>query len=248
MIEIVHLKKSFRGKLVLRDVNLTIDRGKATVILGRSGCGKSVLLKHIIGLLRPDEGDIIIDGQRITTFSKQELFELRKRFGMLFQGAALFDSMSVGENVGLGLREHTSLSEEKIAEKVGHRLEIVGLPGTEAMRVSELSGGMKKRVGLARALAMDPEFILFDEPTTGLDPILADAINRLICDLKQKLSQTIIVVTHDILSAYAIADRLAMMHEGEIIFYGTPEQIQNTDHPIVHQFVTGSADGPIKAL
>lgn len=248
MIRIVQLQKGFRGVPVLRDVNLSIERGQATVIIGRSGCGKSVLLKHIIGLLRPDSGEIFIDGQNITTFSKRELFELRKRFGMLFQGAALFDSMSVGENVGLGLREHTRLNDDEIAEKVSQRLEVVGLPGIEDMRVSELSGGMKKRVGLARALAMDPEFVLFDEPTTGLDPIMADAINELICELKRTLRETIIVVTHDIVSAYKIADCIAMLHEGEIVFTGTPEETQNTDNPIVRQFITGSAEGPIKAL
>lgn len=248
MIQIVHLKKGFRGLPVLRDVNLTIESGQATVIIGRSGCGKSVLLKHIIGLLRPDSGDIFIDGQNITTFSKRELFELRKRFGMLFQGAALFDSMSVGENIGLGLREHTNMTDMEIEEKVRQRLKVVGLPGIEKMRVAELSGGMKKRVGLARALAMDPEFVLFDEPTTGLDPILADAINELICELKGKYGETIIVVTHDIVSAYRIGDCIAMLHEGEIVFSGTPEETQHTDNPIVQQFITGSAEGPIKAL
>ena len=248
MIQIVHLKKGFRGLPVLRDVNLTIESGQATVIIGRSGCGKSVLLKHIIGLLRPDSGDIFIDGQNITTFSKRELFELRKRFGMLFQGAALFDSMSVGENIGLGLREHTKMTDMEIEEKVRQRLKVVGLPGIEKMRVAELSGGMKKRVGLARALAMDPEFVLFDEPTTGLDPILADAINELICELKGKYGETIIVVTHDIVSAYRIGDCIAMLHEGEIVFSGTPEETQHTDNPIVQQFITGSAEGPIKAL
>lgn len=248
MIRIVHLKKDFRRVSVLRDVNLSIERGQATIIIGRSGCGKSVLLKHIIGLLRPDSGDIYIDGQNITTFTKGELFELRKRFGMLFQSAALFDSMSVGENVGLGLREHTGLTEEEIADRVRQRLKMVGLPRVEGMRVSELSGGMKKRVGLARALAMDPEFVLFDEPTTGLDPIMADAINELICELKSKLSSTIIVVTHDIVSAYKIGDRIAMLHDGEIVFTGTPEETNNTDNPIVRQFVTGSAEGPIQAL
>lgn len=248
MIQIEHLKKSFRGVTVLRDVNLTIERGQATVIIGRSGCGKSVLIKHIIGLLKPDSGEIIIDGQKVTAFSQKELFELRKRFGMLFQGAALFDSMSVGENIGLGLLEHTDLSEEDIAERVNHQLSVVGLPGIEGSRVSELSGGMKKRVGLARALAMDPDFILFDEPTTGLDPIMADAINELICKLKSKLSVTIIVVTHDMVSAYTIGDHIAMLHEGEIVFNGTPEQTQQTDNALVRQFVTGSAQGPIKAL
>ena len=248
MIQINHLKKTFRGVPVLRDVNLTIERGQATVIIGRSGCGKSVLLKHIIGLLRPDAGEILIDGQDITSFSKGELFELRKRFGMLFQGAALFDSMSVGENVGLGLREHTSLAPDEIAQRVANQLSIVGLPGIENLRVSELSGGMKKRVGLARALAMDPEFVLFDEPTTGLDPIMADAINELICHLKNRLSATIIVVTHDMVSATKIGDRMAMLHDGEIVFSGTPRMIQQTDNELVHQFITGSAQGPIKAL
>ena len=248
MIDIVHVKKTFQHVPVLTDVNLTINKGQATVIIGRSGCGKSVLLKHIIGLLKPDAGDIFIDGQNITTFSKGDLFQLRKRFGMLFQGSALFDSMSVGENVGLGLREHTHLAEDEIAEKVRHRLKEVGLPGIEDKRVAELSGGMKKRVGLARALAMDPDFILFDEPTTGLDPIMADTINELICDLNKKTSETIIVVTHDIVSAYKIADHIAMLYEGEIIFKGTPAETKNTDNPIVQQFVSGSSEGPIQAM
>ncbi|UCE18397.1 MAG: ABC transporter ATP-binding protein [Gemmatimonadota bacterium] len=248
MIDIVHVKKSFHGVQVLGDVNLRIKRGQATVIIGRSGCGKSVLLKHIIGLLRPDSGEINIDGHDITSFSKRELFELRKRFGMLFQGAALFDSMSVGENVGLGLREHTDLTDVEIAAKVRQRLKEVGLPGIEEKRVAELSGGMKKRVGLARALAMDPDFVLFDEPTTGLDPIMADTINELICALNRKTSETIIVVTHDIVSAYKIGDHIAMLYEGQIIFNGTPEETKHTENPIVRQFITGSSEGPIQAL
>jgi phospholipid/cholesterol/gamma-HCH transport system ATP-binding protein len=248
MIEIENLHKSFGDNKVLDGVNLKIEKGETIVIIGRSGCGKSVLLKHIIGLLKPDSGKIFIDGEDITSYNNEKLYELRQRFGMLFQASALFDSLTVEENVGLGLREHKLLPEEKIKEKVQEKLRIVGLSGVEDLRPAELSGGMKKRVGLARAIAMDPEFVLYDEPTTGLDPIMADAINDLIIDLRNKLSITSIAVTHDIVSASKIADRMAMLYQGKIIFVGTPDAIKNSGDPLVHQFITGSAEGPIETI
>ena len=247
MIEIVDLHKSFGDNKVLDGVNLTISKGETTTIIGRSGVGKSVLLKHIIGLVKPDEGKILIDGEDITLCKNEKLVKLRQRFGMLFQGSALFDSMTVEENVGLGLREHTKLPEEEIREIVREKLRLVGLSGVENSKPAELSGGMKKRVGLARAIAMNPEYILYDEPTTGLDPIMADAINYLIIRMKNELNVTSIAVTHDIVSAYKISNRIAMIYEGKIIFVGTPEEVKNTDDPIVRQFVEGKAQGLIKA-
>ncbi|MFQ5870260.1 MAG: ABC transporter ATP-binding protein [Candidatus Zixiibacteriota bacterium] len=248
MIEIVDLHKSFGDNKVLDGVNLTISKGETTTIIGRSGVGKSVLLKHIIGLVKPDEGKILIDGEDITLCKNEKLVELRQRFGMLFQGSALFDSMTVQENVGLGLREHTKLPEEEIRELVREKLRLVGLSGVENSKPAELSGGMKKRVGLARAIAMNPEYILYDEPTTGLDPIMADAINYLIIRMKNELNVTSIAVTHDIVSAYKISNRVAMIYEGKIIFVGTPEEVKSTDHLIVRQFVEGKATGIIKAV
>lgn len=248
MIKIVDLHKSFRVNKVLDGVNLEIEKGETIVIIGRSGCGKSVLLKHIIGLLKPDQGKVFINGDDITLYTDEKFYKLRQRFGMLFQASALFDSLTVEENVGLGLREHKLLPEEKIKEKIREKLRLVGLSGVENLRPAQLSGGMKKRVGLARAIAMDPEFILYDEPTTGLDPIMADAINDLVIDLRNKLSITSIAVTHDIVSASKIADRIAMLYQGKIIFVGTPGEIKNVDDPLVQQFITGSAEGPIETI
>jgi phospholipid/cholesterol/gamma-HCH transport system ATP-binding protein len=248
MIEIIDLHKSFGDNKVLDGVNLTINKGETTTIIGRSGVGKSVLLKHIIGLVKPDKGRILIDGEDITLYKNERLVKLRQRFGMLFQGSALFDSMTVEENVGLGLREHTKLPEEEIREIVREKLRLVGLRGVEEVKPAELSGGMKKRVGLARAIAMNPEYILYDEPTTGLDPIMADAINYLIIRMKNELNVTSIAVTHDIVSAYKISNRIAMIYEGKIIFVGSPEEVKGTADPIVRQFVEGRATGIIKAV
>ncbi len=232
----------------MRGVDLTIKKGETMVILGRSGCGKSVMLKLIMGLLRPDSGQIFVNGDEITLFKDSQFNKLRQKFGMLFQAAALFDSMTVDGNVGLALREHTNLSEKEIEKKVAAKLKLVGLSGVEQMKPAELSGGMKKRVGLARAIAMDPEYVLYDEPTTGLDPIMSDVINELIVCLRNTLSITSIAVTHDIVSAYKIADRIAMLYEGKIIFVGTPEEVKRTDNPVVRQFVEGSSQGPIETL
>lgn len=247
MIEIIHLKKAF-GKPVLNDINLTIETGETMVIIGRSGCGKSVLLKHIIGLLQPDEGSLRIDGQEISRLKGEQLDSIRQRFGMLFQGGALFDYMTVGENVGVSLSLHTDMEEDKIQERVWECLRVVGLKGIEGMKPAELSGGMKKRVALARAIAMNPEYVLYDEPTTGLDPIMSDIINDLILTMKHDLAVTGIAVTHDMVSAYKIADRIAMLHDGNIHIIGTPDEIRNTDDPLVQQFILGKGEGPIKSL
>jgi phospholipid/cholesterol/gamma-HCH transport system ATP-binding protein len=248
MIEIINLSKSFTSSKVLDSLNLIINSGEVIVIIGRSGCGKSVLLKHIIGLVKPDMGQVIVDGNDMTRLEEYEMDSLRLSFGMLFQGAALFDSMTVGENVGFTLKEHTDIPEEEIRKKVANSLELVGLKGIERLMPSELSGGMKKRVGLARAICNNPKIILYDEPTTGLDPIMADAINDLIVDLNNKLNVTSIVVTHDMVSAYKIADRIAMLYKGKIIAIGSPSEIKNTKDPIVKQFITGAAKGPITDL
>jgi len=237
MIEIKDLKKSFDNNQVLLGVNLVINKGETLVIIGRSGCGKSVLLKHIIGLLKPDEGQVIIEGQDIAKISVKELYKLRAKFGFLFQGAALFDSMDVGENVGLALQENTRMKPDEIKKVVAEKLELVGLPGTEKMKPSDLSGGMKKRVSLARSLATDPEYILYDEPTTGLDPVMSDAIDDLIKELTMKLKVTSIVVTHDIFSVYEVADKVAMMHDGKIYFYGTPQELIKSEDELVKDFL-----------
>jgi phospholipid/cholesterol/gamma-HCH transport system ATP-binding protein len=242
MIEIKNLHKSFRDNKVLKGVNLNIKKGQTTVIIGSSGCGKSVLLKHIIGLLKPDSGEIWIDDEEITRMKDKDLYRIRNKFGFLFQGAALFDSMTVGENVGLGLSENTNRTQDEINKIVTEKLGLVDLKGIEGMKPAELSGGMKKRVGLARALACSPQFILYDEPTTGLDPVTSDSIDELIDSLakNEKLKVTSIVVTHDIFSVYGVADRVAMMYDGVIHFEGTPEELTNTNDKIVREFLERS--------
>ena len=246
MIEIRNLQKSFNGKPVLRGVDLDIPRGESQIIIGRSGSGKSVLLKHIIGLVKPEAGEIFVDSEEITSASTRDLYRMRRKFGMLFQGAALFDSMTVEENVALGVREHRMFDEVEINRRVVEKLELVGLPNIQHLKPAELSGGMKKRVGLARALMMEPEFVLYDEPTTGLDPITSDAINDLIIECNKKLGVTSIVVTHDMTSAYKVGSRFAMLHEGKVIFTGTTEEVRSTNHPVVKQFIEGRADGPLQ--
>ena len=247
MIELVNLHKSFGSLQVLRGVNLAVEKGESMTVIGGSGSGKSVILKHIIGLLFPDRGRVIIEGQVLNDLDEFGLNEMRKKFGMLFQGAALFDSLTVWENVGFGLKQHTKLSGKEIRKIATEKLALVGLKDVEDKMPSELSGGMKKRVGLARAIAMDAAIILYDEPTTGLDPITADAINDLIVDLRKKLGVTSVSITHDMHSAYKISDRIAMLYKGEILETGTPDEIKNTANPIVRQFITGSAVGPITA-
>ncbi len=237
MIEIKGLKKAFGDKQVLRGVDLTINDGSTLVIIGRSGCGKSVMLKHIIGLLKPDEGHVFIDGEDLTEMGQKAIYKIRKDFGFLFQGAALFDSMNVEQNVGLSLKENYSMSEKEISDIVAEKLELVGLPNIQKMKPSDLSGGMKKRVSLARSLATNPKYILYDEPTTGLDPVMSDQIDELIKDLSDKLNVTSIVVTHDIFSVYDVADTVAMMHEGKIYFEGTPQQLQNSEDELIRNFL-----------
>ncbi len=245
MIEIINLCKSFNSHQVLNNLNLTIKKGQTQVIIGRSGCGKSVLLKHIIGLLRPDSGQVIIDNQDLTRLDAKGLNRLLPRMGLLFQGAALFDSLSVEENVGFILREHSTMDASAISNRVKECLELVGLSGVELLMPADLSGGMRKRVGLARAICARPDIILYDEPTTGVDPIMADAVNNLILRLHDKLKVTSIAVTHDMVSAYKIADRISMLYDGRIIESGTPDEIKNSKNPFVQQFINGAAHGPI---
>lgn len=245
MIEITDLYKSFNGNSVLRGVNLKIETGETMVIIGRSGGGKSILLKHIIGILKPDSGKILIDGANVFDISDNEINHFRMQIGMLFQGAALFDSLTVRENVGFSLYEHTHLAGDEIERRVKDKLRMVGLSGIENLMPSELSGGMKKRVGLARAICTEPKIILYDEPTTGLDPIMADAINDLIIRMREELKITSIVVTHDMTSAYKVGTRISMLYEGKIVGTGTPDEIRSSKDPLIQQFITGSAHGPI---
>jgi len=247
MIEITNLHKSFGPLPVLRGVNLTVTKGESMTVIGGSGSGKSVLIKHIIGLLFPDKGQVKVAGRVLNDLDDHQLNELRKKFGMLFQMAALFDSLPVWENVGFGLKQHTKLSDKEIRKIATEKLALVGLKNVEDKMPVDLSGGMRKRVGLARAIAMDAEIILYDEPTTGLDPITADAINDLIVDLRKKLGVTSVAITHDMHSAYKISDRIAMLYKGEIQEIGTPDEIRSTTNPIVQQFISGSAVGPITA-
>lgn len=238
MIEIAGIEKSFGEQRVLRGVNLTIKEGETLAIIGRSGCGKSVLLKHIVGLLMPDAGYVKVEGQIIGELNAKDLYAIRRKFGFLFQGAALFDSMTVEENVALPLVENSNgFSESEINDVVAEKLELVGLPGIQKKKPAELSGGMKKRVGLARALVTNPDYILYDEPTTGLDPIMADSIDELIKELADKLNATAIVVTHDMFSVKKAADRIAMVHEGQIYFTGTPKDIIVSKDDVIQNFI-----------
>lgn len=238
MIEIVDLHKTFGGNYVLRGVDLVIKEGECLAIIGRSGCGKSVLLKHIVALLIPDKGCVKFDGKIIHEMNQKDLYEVRKRFGFLFQSAALFDSMTVEENVLLPLvegdKKYTRAELQKIAAE---KLELVGLPNTQNLKPAELSGGMKKRVGLARALVTNPDYILYDEPTTGLDPVMSDAIDDLIKDLNQKIKVTSIIITHDMFSVKNVADKIAMMHEGKIYFTGSPQELLESKDPVIEKFI-----------
>jgi phospholipid/cholesterol/gamma-HCH transport system ATP-binding protein len=245
MIKIVDLHKSFGTKKVLQGLSLDIKWGETIVVIGQSGSGKSVLLKHLIGLLRPDSGEIFIDGQEITRLPEEALQKIARKFGMLFQSAALFDSLTVGENVAFGVKRYSDHPAAEIDRIVSESLAKVGLKDVESLMPYELSGGMKKRVGLARAIAYKPEIILYDEPSTGIDPIRADAINDLILGLKKDLCVTSVIITHDMVSSYKVADRIAMLYEGRIIEVGTPAEIQASDNPVVQQFIHGRAHGPI---
>jgi len=248
MIEIRGLRKSFGSKVVLDGVDLDVRNGETVVVLGPSGTGKSVLLKHILGLIQPDAGSIRVDGDEIVGMREAPLDVVRKKFGMLFQGAALFDSMTVEENVALPLRAHTTLGDDAIRRRVQERLDWVGLKKVEHLKPASLSGGMRKRVGLARAIVMDPAFILYDEPTTGLDPIMADVIDKLIRAMQRRLKGTSIVVTHDLRSAFEVGDRAALLAGGRIVFEGTIDEVRKSQHPMVRQFIEGSSEGPLQPV
>ncbi|HZQ48520.1 MAG TPA: ABC transporter ATP-binding protein [Verrucomicrobiae bacterium] len=239
MIEVRNLKKSFGDHVVLEDVSLRVESGESVVIIGRSGGGKSVLLKHLVGLLSPDEGEVLIDGENICGQNERQLLRVRHKFGMLFQGAALFDSMTVAENIAFPLRREMKLSETEINRKVAGVLEVVELPGTEEKKPSELSGGMRKRVGLARAIVYEPQIVLYDEPTTGLDPVVADSIDKLILRVRDHLKVTTVVVTHDMRSARRVGQRILMLHDKKIYVGGTPDEIFSSTDPVVYRFVNG---------
>ncbi len=245
MINLIDIHKSFNQQKVLDGVNLEMKSGQITVIIGQSGGGKSVLLKHIIGLIRPDRGEVLVDGVDIARLNDRKLNDIRKNFGMLFQEAALFDSMTVGENVAFPLNEHTRLNQRQIDEIVHQKLLQVGLKDVAHKMPSELSGGMRKRVGLARAIALDPKIILFDEPTTGLDPITADAIDRLIVDTQKHTKATCVAISHDIESTFKIAQTVAMLYQGKIVEFGSPEEIKASKNPALQQFIQRKAEGPI---
>ncbi len=242
MIEVRQLNKSFGAQEVLEDISFRIETGESVAIIGRSGCGKSVLLKHLIGLLPPDEGAVLIDGENIVPMNERQLLRVRRKFGMVFQGSALFDSMTVAENVAFGLRRHEHLTEPEIARRVAGALEMVDLPGTENKQSAELSGGMRKRVGLARAIIYEPQIVLYDEPTTGLDPIVSDSIDQLILRVRDRLKVTTVAVTHDMRTARRVGQRVLMLHNKKIYANGTPEQIFDSSDPVVRQFVDGVAD------
>lgn len=246
MITAIELSYRVAGKTILRGVNLHVDKGETLAVMGMSGAGKSTLLKCLGGLLRADAGRILIGDTDISQLRESELDPIRKRIGMVFQYAALFDSLNVFENVAFGLRRHTRLSEEEIAEAVRSRLAMVGLSGTEQLMPSELSGGMQKRVGLARALALDPEIVLYDEPTAGLDPITSATIAELIVKTGNELSVASVLVTHDIPTIKRTATRIAMLHEGRIVAEGTVEEMERSENPIVRQFMEGNTEGPIR--
>lgn len=240
-IRFEHVRKAFGTKVVYEDLNLEIRAGEALTVIGGSGMGKSVMLKMLVGLLRVDSGVILFDGARISAFDERQLAGVRRRIGMLFQGAALFDSLSVAENVAYPLREHHRMTEAEIRRRVAECLEDVGLSGTEKESPASLSGGMRKRVGLARAIALRPEVLLYDEPTTGLDPIAVQQINDLIVELNERYGVTTVVVTHDMPSAFAVADRVAMIDRGHVIFVGTPHELRYADDARVRDFVEGNA-------
>ncbi|OGC06212.1 ABC transporter ATP-binding protein [candidate division KSB1 bacterium RBG_16_48_16] len=241
MIEFINIKKSFDGHRVLSGVDLKIEKGLVTAIIGGSGTGKSVLLKHIIGLIKPDGGKVIVDGEDIASLSYSELVRLRQKISMVFQNSALFDSLSVGENLSMGIKRHTRLKRSEIDKEVSRALELVGLKGIEDKFPAELSGGMRKRVAIARALVIKPDILLYDEPTTGLDPPRAESINKLISGLNEKLGITSVVVTHDMYSMFQVADQTAMLYDGVIRFYGAPEQIAVSTDPVIREFLKSAS-------
>jgi phospholipid/cholesterol/gamma-HCH transport system ATP-binding protein len=245
VIEIGDLVRKFGDRAVINDISLQVQRGETLVIMGGSGCGKSTLLRHIIGSMKPTSGSVKIFGKEITTMNEREIAEVRKRFGMLFQSGALLASLTVGENVALPLLQHTNKPVDEIEEIVEQKLKMVGLSGFEELKPAEISGGMKKRVGLARALALDPELLFSDEPTSGLDPIMTAVVDQLTLKLAHEEHMTAVVVTHDMTSAFRIATRMIMLGHGSIIAQGTPDEIRNSPNPEVQQFINGRPDGPI---
>lgn len=247
-IECIDLHKSFGRHQIHKGIELKIVKGAITYIIGPSGTGKSVLLKQLCGLMPPTKGQVLVNGRDIVKAKRKGLVDMRKKFGILFQNAALFDSMNVYENVAFPLIEHSKMSKQEIQKRVTEKLRLVGLKDVEDKMPSELSGGMKKRVGLARAIALDPDIIMYDEPTTGLDPIMCDVVDNLIHDTQKKLGVTSIVISHDIESTLKIADYIAMLYDGKVVLYGTPEEFKNTDNPYVKQFFSASREGPIQFM
>lgn len=241
-IELKDLHKRFGPNVVLDGFSIEVQEGETLSIIGHSGAGKSVTLKHVIGLIKPDQGEIWVDGSNVQELSRPELYELRRKVGYVFQFAALFDSMSIRDNVAMGLRRMPGLSEGEIQHRVSASLYLVDLEGVEDRAPSELSGGMQKRVGLARAIATEPDYLLYDEPTTGLDPVTITVIDRLIIRMKEELGATGVVVTHDMDSAYRISDRIAMLHQGKLRFLGTPDELRESDDPIVKGFIEGKPE------
>jgi len=238
MIQAIDLHKSFGTNHVLRGVNLSVAEGSTCVILGASGSGKTVLMKHLIGLLKPDSGRVIVEGEDIVSMSPEQLAVVRRKFGMVFQGAALFDSMTVFENVSFPLREQTKMSEAEMRKAVGRKLEIVGLVGIEDKYPADLSGGMRKRVGLARAIILDPKIVLYDEPTTGLDPINTDYVDQMIIDAKRALGVTSVVISHDVASAFKVSDTIAFLTDGRIVEQLPPKLLRKSEHPAVKLFLS----------
>ncbi len=245
VVKVQDIHKAFGDRHILNGTTLEIYKGETFVIMGGSGCGKSTLLRHMIGALKLDSGKVFLLGKELATLNESEMDEIKKKIGMCFQSSALFDSMTVGENISLPLREHTKLDESVINIVVKMKLELVGLRGFQDLMPSQLSGGMRKRVGLARAIVMDPQIIFYDEPSAGLDPIVGAVIDKLILDLSKKLSITSIVVTHDMNSVFRIADRIAMLHMGKVLQVGTPDEIKNTKNELIQQFIKGQPDGPV---
>lgn len=242
MIKMIDVYKSFGPKHVLEGFSLEVDEGETMVIIGYSGTGKSVAIKHIVGLLEPDRGTVFVDGQEVPRLTRTELYALRSHIGYVFQFAALFDSLSIGENVAMGLRKEGGHTEREIIQRVGEALELVDLPGVESKFPAELSGGMRKRVGIARAIARQPKYLLYDEPTTGLDPVTSAIIDQLMIRMREKLGVTSIVITHDMRSAYTVGSRIAMLYEGKVRQVGTVNEIQHTHDPVVRQFIEGKPD------
>ena len=245
VVEAKDLIRKFGERRVIDNLSFQINRGETLVIMGGSGCGKSTLLRHIVGVMKPNSGSVKIFGEEITTMNEREIAKVRRRFGMLFQSGALLASLTVGENVALPLLQHTSLAPDAIEEVVTRKLQMVGLTGFENLKPAEISGGMKKRVGLARALALDPELLFSDEPTSGLDPIMTAVVDKLTLELTRKSGMTAVVVTHDMTSAFRIATRMIMLNHGKIIAQGTPNEIRASPNPDVQQFINGEADGPV---